>query len=321
MPRMRTSSSLELLLPLDRDAPEPLHRQLEHGLRDADPERPPRARVGAAVDPIARGSARHVARHRRRGLRAARRRGISREPPGWRHPRGHGGAVASPHVPPVAGRAVRPRLPPRPTRRRPVPAGGLVALRPARAAEAPNDRLSYVEGRGVLELRSALAAYLDRVRGTAPTRPTSSCPPGSPRRSASWPQVLADRGARRSRPRTRASPRPATVIRAAGLDVLPHARRRRRAAGRPARRASGSTPSSSRRRTSTRRAPCSRRRGGRRSSPGRPGPAGSSSRTTTTRSTATTASRSARSRAWRRTASSTSDRRARPSRPGSGSAG
>ncbi len=31
----RTSSSPELLLPLDRTAPEPLHRQLERGLREA----------------------------------------------------------------------------------------------------------------------------------------------------------------------------------------------------------------------------------------------------------------------------------------------
>src|SRR6478672_7338009 len=35
MPRTRTSSAVELLLPLDRDAPEPLHRQLERELRDA----------------------------------------------------------------------------------------------------------------------------------------------------------------------------------------------------------------------------------------------------------------------------------------------
>ena len=35
MARTRTSSALELLVPLDRDAPEPLHRQLEQGLREA----------------------------------------------------------------------------------------------------------------------------------------------------------------------------------------------------------------------------------------------------------------------------------------------
>src|SRR6478735_3108130 len=33
MPRMRTSSSAELLLDLHRDRPLPLHSQLEHGLR------------------------------------------------------------------------------------------------------------------------------------------------------------------------------------------------------------------------------------------------------------------------------------------------
>src|SRR5262245_46746529 len=35
MPRTRTSSAIELLVPLDRDDSEPLHRQLERGLRDA----------------------------------------------------------------------------------------------------------------------------------------------------------------------------------------------------------------------------------------------------------------------------------------------
>jgi len=35
MPRSKTSSSLELLVALDADGREPLHRQLERGLRDA----------------------------------------------------------------------------------------------------------------------------------------------------------------------------------------------------------------------------------------------------------------------------------------------
>ena len=35
MARTRTSSDVELLLPLDREIPQPLHRQLEQGLRDA----------------------------------------------------------------------------------------------------------------------------------------------------------------------------------------------------------------------------------------------------------------------------------------------
>ncbi|MEO5920702.1 MAG: GntR family transcriptional regulator, partial [Pseudolysinimonas sp.] len=32
--------------------------------------------------------------------------------------------------------------------------------------EAPNERLSYLDGRGAIELRTALAEYLNRVRGT-----------------------------------------------------------------------------------------------------------------------------------------------------------
>ena len=35
MARTRTSSDVELLLPLDRESPQPLHRQLEQGLREA----------------------------------------------------------------------------------------------------------------------------------------------------------------------------------------------------------------------------------------------------------------------------------------------
>ena len=34
-------------------------------------------------------------------------------------------------------------------------------------AEAPDERLGYLDGRGAPELRAALAAYLNRVRGTA----------------------------------------------------------------------------------------------------------------------------------------------------------
>ena len=35
MARTRTSSDVELLVPLDRESPQPLHRQLEQGLREA----------------------------------------------------------------------------------------------------------------------------------------------------------------------------------------------------------------------------------------------------------------------------------------------
>ena len=61
-------------------------------------------------------------------------------------------------------------------------AGGRLRLRPRRPAgfpraawlrsvrrvltEAPDERLGYLDGRGAIELRTALAAYLNRVRGT-----------------------------------------------------------------------------------------------------------------------------------------------------------
>ena len=42
----------------------------------------------------------------------------------------------------------------------------LAALRPAGPRRDPDERLGYLDGRGAIELRSALAAYLNRVRGT-----------------------------------------------------------------------------------------------------------------------------------------------------------
>ena len=47
MTRMRTSSALELLVSLDRGGPEPLHRQLEQGIREA--VRSGRLAAGAAL--------------------------------------------------------------------------------------------------------------------------------------------------------------------------------------------------------------------------------------------------------------------------------
>ena len=62
--------------------------------------------------------------------------------------------------------------------------------------QTPDDRLGYIDGRGAPELRSALADYLNRVRGThAEASRRSSSPTATPRRCpCSW-RVLAARGA------------------------------------------------------------------------------------------------------------------------------
>ena len=205
-----------------------------------------------------------------------------------------------------------------------VPARGLAPLAaagPQRGAERSARRTSTAAASR--SCATALAAYLNRVRGTA-ADPADivDLRPASPRASASSSGRSATRGARRDRrrgpvrpgvpgddPRAPGSTRSAIPVDDAGLrvDVLaaadadavlvtagPPVPDRRRAAARPPGRARGVGRRARRRR---------------------------SSRTTTTPSTATTASRSGRSRASARTTSSTPARRARSSRPGCGWAG
>jgi len=166
MPRTKTSSQLELLVPLDRDAPEPLHRQLERELRDA--VRSGRL-SGAAAMPSTRALSREL------GLS----RGVVVE--AYEQLVAEGYLVARPGgsttVAPSAGSV--------PTARTPVaPPEPDIAFRYGRPdvsefprgpwlrslrhvlTSAPAERLSYVDRRGTPELRSALASYLNRVRGT-----------------------------------------------------------------------------------------------------------------------------------------------------------
>ena len=167
MARSRTSSDLELLLPLRRGGRSPLHRQLEHGLRDAirsgrlaPGATLPSSRALAAQLDVSRGVV--VEAYEQlvaEGYLVTRRGGTTR--------------VARPATLDSVRRAA-PAVPAfdidvRPGR----PDVGLfprdVWLRSVRRVlnEAPSERLSYIDGRGIPELRAALAAYLNRVRGTA----------------------------------------------------------------------------------------------------------------------------------------------------------
>ncbi len=167
MARSRTSSDLELLLHLDRASPEPLHRQLGGGLRHAI--RDGGLEAGTAV-PSSRGLAAQLGVARgvvveayeqlvAEGYLVSRPGGTTRVAAGLAAP------TRSPvELEPVTYafdfRTGRPDVTEFPR------AAWVRALR--RALEsAPASRLSYLGTHGVPELRIALAAYLNRVRGTA----------------------------------------------------------------------------------------------------------------------------------------------------------
>jgi GntR family transcriptional regulator/MocR family aminotransferase len=167
MPRTRTSSPLELLVALDRAGSEPLHRQLERELRRA-------VRDGRLAPESALPSTRALAAQL--GLS----RGIVVEAYEQLAAEGYlvsrpGGAtrVARTAAPPSAHPAERDAArisfdfrPGRPDVAEFPRAAWLRAMRRV-LATAPSDRLGYHGGRGMAELRTALATYLNRVRGTA----------------------------------------------------------------------------------------------------------------------------------------------------------
>jgi GntR family transcriptional regulator/MocR family aminotransferase len=167
MPRTRTRFPTELLVELRRDDPLPLHRQLEQELRGAirtgrlGAETPlPSSRVLAEQLELSRG----VVVEAYEQLVAE---GYLTSLPG--------GATR------VSARVLEPTTP-----AAAAPAGPEIRinfaygrpdvtqfprqvwLRSLRRVleEAPNDRLTYLDRRGAPELREALAAYLNRVRGT-----------------------------------------------------------------------------------------------------------------------------------------------------------
>jgi GntR family transcriptional regulator / MocR family aminotransferase len=168
MPRSRTSSAVELLVRLRRDDAEPLHRQLEHELRSA--VRSGRLAPGAALPPtralaaqlgLSRGvvveayeqlvAEGYLTSRDRSATRVAR--DAALPPPAHLH--------ESPPPPPrVSFNPGRPDVSQFPR------AAWLRSLRRV-LNEAPSQSFTYAEGRGLLDLRLALAAYLNRVRGTA----------------------------------------------------------------------------------------------------------------------------------------------------------
>ena len=218
MKRSRTSSARELHLPLDRASAEPLHRQLERGLRQAvrdgrlAPSSPlPSSRVLAGQLGLSRG----IVVEAYEQLVAE-------------------GYLAS--RPGGATRVARAAVAAAPQRTLPAPPTFLHDFRPGRPdvtefpravwlrslrrvlSDAPSDRLSYLAGRGVPELDAALAAYLNRVRGTAADPADVVVCTGFAQGLGLTVRALRERGARIVAVEDPSDPEYRATIRAAGLD-------------------------------------------------------------------------------------------------------
>jgi len=162
----RTSSAVELFVPLHREDERPLHHQLEQQLRDAvrngrlGPDTTlPSSRALASQLGIARGVV--VEAYEQlvaEGYLLARPGGSTRV----------ASVPTQPTRAPSLEGAVGLELDFRPGRPDLAEFPRLTWSRSLRRVlvEAPAERLSYLDGRGVPELRDVLSAYLDRVRGT-----------------------------------------------------------------------------------------------------------------------------------------------------------
>jgi GntR family transcriptional regulator/MocR family aminotransferase len=168
--RTNLSPVSELAIDLDRDHGDALHRQIETSIRERirsgtlaaglalPPTRALAAELGVSRGVVVEAYAQLLAE----GYLTSRRGGytqVAAVP-----------TAAAPGPGPLAPRA----RPPQPVVDFGYGRGNLAAfpraawLRSVRRVltEAPNERLGYLDGRGAVELRAALAAYLNRVRGT-----------------------------------------------------------------------------------------------------------------------------------------------------------
>jgi GntR family transcriptional regulator/MocR family aminotransferase len=220
MSRLRTSSALELLVPLDRADPEPLHRQLERQLRDSVRE----GRLGeGSLLPSTRALSRQLGVSR--GIVVEAYEQLVAE-----------GYLAS--RPGGATQVARTGAPVPATRRQPAAAVMEFDFRPGRPDvgqfpratwlrslrrvlnEAPNERLSYLDGRGMPELREALAGYLNRVRGTAANPDNFIISTGFTQGMLLVAGVLKASGARRVAMEEPAQAEARRTIRVSGLETV-----------------------------------------------------------------------------------------------------
>ena len=167
MPRTKTSSATEMLVTLDRERADPLHRQLEQELRLAVragrlvPHAPlPSSRALASQLGVSRGIV--VEAYEQlvaEGYLVTRPGGTTQVAPGAAVSADRPAEPPADVPPEVDFRPGRPDLDEFPR------ATWLRSIRRV-LAEVPSQRLTYLDGRGVPELRVALADYLNRVRGT-----------------------------------------------------------------------------------------------------------------------------------------------------------
>jgi GntR family transcriptional regulator/MocR family aminotransferase len=203
----------ELAIDLDRNGGDALHRQIEASIRQRirsgalpagvalPPTRALAADLGVARGVVVEAYAQLVAE----GYLTSRGGGYTQVAPGP--------AAAPPAAAPRPGRPAPPRPPrallaPTPPPRPMVDFGygrGNVAAFPRAAwlrsvrrvlTEAADERLGYLDGHGAVELRSALAAYLNRVRGTNADPETIVITNGYAQAVSLLMGVLAARGAR-----------------------------------------------------------------------------------------------------------------------------
>lgn len=218
---MRTSSGTgELLVELQRDSGVPLHQQLESGIRT-------RIRAGLlraeTVMPSTRALAQDLGLSR--GVVVEAYQQLVAE--GYLVSRGGGYtqvadiAVVSPSAAPTAV-AGPPRIDFRYSRPDVSEFPRAAWLRSIRRVlnETPYRSLAYIDGRGTIELRTALADYLNRVRGTAARPENMVICNGFAQGSRLLLQVLAAQGRKRLAVEDPSDNDLREVAEAAGLDVV-----------------------------------------------------------------------------------------------------
>ena len=201
--RTNLSPVSELAIDLDRNGADALHRQIEASIRQRirsgvlpagvalPPTRALAAELGVTRGVVVEAYAQLVAE----GYLTSRSGGYTQVAPAP--------AAAPPAAAPGPGRPA-PSRPPRPVVDFGYGRGNVAAfpraawLRSVRRVltEAPDERLGYLDGRGAVELRSALAAYLNRVRGTSADPETIVITSGYAQAVSLLTGVLAARGAR-----------------------------------------------------------------------------------------------------------------------------
>ncbi|ADB35931.1 transcriptional regulator, GntR family with aminotransferase domain protein [Kribbella flavida DSM 17836] len=223
MSRSRTSSGAgELLVPLRRDSTVPLHQQVARGIRD-------RIRQGLlpadAVVPSTRALAADLGLSRgvvveayqqlvAEGYLVSRTGGYTQVAPAAAR------ELPVPRTEPMSGGS--PRIDFRYSRPDVSQFPRAAWLRSIRKVltETPHDRLAYLDGRGAIELREALAAYLNRVRGTSARAENLLISNGFAQGSRLLLQVLAASGFRRLAVEDPSDDELRAVAAAAGLEAV-----------------------------------------------------------------------------------------------------